>query len=93
MNFPSSYLKSIDVVGRYSVDINGKSYDTILVLDIESHRDCRTVLWRRFNHDDWKLSHFKQKWTEKLPNNERVNLGSLYLCLFIKLLINKFYII
>ncbi len=79
----------IDVVGRYNVDINGKSYDTILVLDIESHgkekkvmtetyldRNGRTVLWRRFNHDDWKLSHFKQKWTEKLPNNERVKINN-----------------
>jgi len=78
----------IDVGGRYTVDINEKSYDTILVLDIESHgdeqkvmtetyldRNGRTVLWRRFNHDDWKLSHFKQKWTEKLPNNERVKIN------------------
>jgi RNA polymerase sigma factor (sigma-70 family) len=79
----------IDVLGRYTVDINDKVYDAILVINIENQGDekkvmtetyldknGRTVLWRRFNHEDWSLSHFKQKWTEKLPNNDRININN-----------------
>lgn len=79
----------IDVLGRYTVDINDKIYDTILVINIENQGDekkimtetyldknGRTVLWRRFNHEDWSLSHFKQKWTEKLPNNDRIKINN-----------------
>lgn len=33
----------------------------------------RTVLWRRFNRDDWAIDHFGGKlWSEKLPDNERL---------------------
>ena len=35
-------------------------------------KNGRTVLWRRFNRDDWAFSRYKQKWTEKLPDNERI---------------------
>lgn len=73
----------LDIVGRYTVTINGKSYDTVCVMDIES-RDCaviseqfldkngKTVLWRRFNRDDWAIDHYKRKWSEQLPENERL---------------------
>jgi hypothetical protein len=55
---------ALDVVGHYEVTICGKTYDTILVIDVESCNDGimtqtyldingRTVLWRRFNKDDW----------------------------------------
>lgn len=74
---------ALDVVGRYTVDINGKSYDTILVMDIELYNNGimsetyldntgRTILWRRFNRDDWAFSRYNQKWSEQLPENERV---------------------
>ncbi len=71
-----------DVVGRYTVTINGREYDTVRLLSLDSYygnyvcceqyvdRNGRTVLWRRFNRDDWNLEHYKQKWSEQLPNNE-----------------------
>ncbi len=73
----------IDVVGRYTVTINGKSYDTICVIDIETYnsgvlseqfidKNGRTVLWRRFNRDDWAMERYKKPWSELLPQNERL---------------------
>jgi len=73
----------LDVVGRYTVTIGGKVYDTICVMDIETYntgvvseqyldQNGRTILWRRFNRDDWAFDRYKQKWSEKLPNNERL---------------------
>ena len=74
----------VDVVGRYAVTINGKTYDTICVMDIQCFNDGvaseqyldengRTVLWRRFNRDDWAMDRFGGKtWSEKLPDNERL---------------------
>jgi len=75
--------QTLDVVGAYTVTIGGKRYDTICVMDIECFDDSiaseqyidakgRTVLWRRFNRDDWAFHRYQQKWTEKLPDNERL---------------------
>jgi len=75
---------SVDVVGRYTVTMNGVSYDTICLMDACTFNDAvlsetyigmdgRTVLWRRFNRDDWALKHFgPQTWSERLPDNERL---------------------
>ena len=81
----------VDVVGRYKVTIGGKSYDTVCVMDIECFNDAvaseqfvdksgRTILWRRFNRDDWAIDRFGGKlWTEKLPNNEHITInGQIY---------------
>lgn len=77
----------LDVVGRYAVTINGKSYDTLCVMDIELYNEAvateqfvdaqgRTVLWRRFNRDDWAIDRFGGKpWSEKLPDNERITIN------------------
>lgn len=78
----------LDIVGRYIVTINGKSYDTVCVWDVECYeyqngvcsqqfldKNGRTVLWRRFNRDDWAFHHFKELWTDKLPDNERVTIN------------------
>ena len=77
----------VDVVGRYRVTIGGKAYDTICVMDIECFNDAvaseqyvdqngRTVLWRRFNRDDWANDRFGGKpWREKLPDNERITIN------------------
>ena len=59
----------LDVVGRYTVEIGGRSYDTVCVIDIDTYNNGvmseqyidangRTVLWRRFNRDDWALDHY-----------------------------------
>ena len=65
----------LDIVGRYTVTIGGKSYDTVCVMDIETYncgvvseqfldKNGKTILWRRFNRDDWAIDHYKNKWSE-----------------------------
>ncbi len=80
----------LDVVGRYEVQINGKTYDTICVIDAGAYeegvlteqyldRNGRTVLWRRFNRNDWMQESYKRLWTELLPENERITVdGETY---------------
>ena len=77
----------VDVVGRYRVEINGKSYDTVCVMDIECYNDAvaseqyidrngRTILWRRFNRNDWAIDRFGGKpWSEKFPENEQITIN------------------
>lgn len=73
----------MDVVGRYDVTINGKTYDTVCLMDIglydentitEQYIDSngRTVLWRRFNKENWRwnFDRFEQTLDEKLKDNE-----------------------
>ena len=79
-----------DVVGRYNVDINGKTYDTICVMElghfnnaiaIEQYIDKngRTVLWRRFNRNDWAFKRYQKKWSDMLPENEQLIInGEIY---------------
>lgn len=77
----------VDVVGRCRVTIGGKTYDTVCVMDIQCFNDGvaseqyidrngRTVLWRRFNHDNWAIDRFGGKpWSQKLPDNERLTIN------------------
>ena len=77
----------VDVVGCYRVTVGGKAYDTVCVMDIECFNDAvaseqyldrngRTILWRRFNRDDWAIERFGGKlWSEKLPDNERLTIN------------------
>lgn len=72
-----------DIVGRYTVTINGKVFDTVCVMVIESYHcgvvseqfldeNGRTILWRRFNRNDWAIERYKKKWSEMLPENEQL---------------------
>lgn len=77
---------ALDIVGRYEVTMDGKAYDTVCVMDIESYekgvvteqyldkQGC-TILWRRFNSDDWKFEQYQKKWSEQLPKNERLKVN------------------
>ena len=76
----------VDVAGRYTVTIDGKSYDTICVMDIQCFNDGvaseqyldqngRTVLWRRFNKNDWAFHRYGKLWSEMLPENERLTIN------------------
>ena len=76
----------LDVVGRYAVRINGKTYDTICVMDIAAYNagvvseqfldaNGRTVLWRRFNADDWGYGRYQKLWTEMYPENETLTVN------------------
>ena len=80
----------LDIVGRYTVTISGKSYDTVCVMDIETYncgvvseqfldKNGKTILWRRYNKNDWANKHYKKLWTEMLPENERLIInGEIY---------------
>ena len=80
----------LDIVGCYTVTIGGKSYDTVCVMDIETY-DCgvvseqfldkngKTILWRRFNRDNWAIDRYKKLWSEQLPENDRLTVnGTTY---------------
>ncbi len=82
-----SDTKAMDIVGRYVVEINGKTYDTVCLIDIETYDDNvvteqyidqngRTVLWRRFNANDYKFEKYNQLWSEKLPENEKIKVNN-----------------
>ena len=80
----------LDIVGRYTVTIDGKSYDTVCVMDVETYncgvvteqfldRNGRTILWRRFNRDDWAIDRYKVPWSKQLPENDRLTVnGTTY---------------
>ena len=73
----------LEIVGRYTVTIHGKSFDTVCVMDIETYncgvvselfldKNGKTILWRRFNRNDWAIDRYKKKWSEQLPSNEQL---------------------
>ena len=73
----------LDIVGRYTVRIGEKTYDTVCVMDVETYdsgvtseqfldENGKTILWRRFNRDDWATGYYKKKWSELLPDNDRL---------------------
>lgn len=80
----------LDVTGRFTVTIGGKEYDTVCVTDCYTYiegamseqyidKNGRTVLWRRFNRDDWAFDRYGKKWTEMLPQNEKLSVnGNTY---------------
>ena len=37
--------------------------------------DGKTILWRRFNRDDWAIEQYKRPWREMLPENERLTVN------------------
>ena len=79
----------MDIAGRYTVTLGGQTYDTVLLMLIYPNgaaaeqyigTDGRTVLWRRFNRDDWHYSGMPEgRWSEHLPENERITIdGEMY---------------
>ncbi len=77
----------MDIVGRYELTIKGKTYDTVCLIDINAYNDGvlseqfldrngRTILWRRFNRNDWHFNHYQKLWTEMLSENERYTANS-----------------
>ena len=76
----------MDIIGRYKVTINGNVYDTVCLIDINAYnngvlseqfidKNGRTILWRRFNKNDWHFSRYQKLWTDMLPDNERYNVN------------------
>ena len=76
-----------DIVGRFRITFNGAVYDTIRLIDYENSnqggmlseyfidKNGRTVLWRRFNRNDWAFKRYGKLWTEMLPENETLTVN------------------
>ena len=81
---------AVDIVGRCTLTLDGVPYDTVCVMDVGSYEEDtaseqfldetgRTLLWRRFNPDDWRFDHYGKRWSEMLPENERLTVnGRVY---------------
>lgn len=80
-----------DIVGRFRITMNDTVYDTVRLIDFENSNQggmlCeyyldangRTVLWRRFNKNDWANKRYGNLWTEMLPQNETIFVnGEIY---------------
>ena len=76
----------MDVVGRCDVTLDGVPYETVCLMDLGMYdegivseqylnRDGQTVLWRRFNRDDWAIDRYGKRWSELLPENERITVN------------------
>ena len=73
----------MDLVGRCTVTLNGAAHDTVCLMDLGMYyqgmvseqyidRSGHTVLWRRFNRDDWEMDRYGKAWSALLPDNERL---------------------
>ena len=78
----------LDIAGRYTVTIGGKCYDTVCVMDMETYNsgvvaeqfldaNGRTILWRRYNRNDWAMDRYQKPWTELLPDNDRLTINGI----------------
>ena len=78
--------ETVDIVGRYAVTIGNQTYDTVCVMDVHApcdgvaseqylNQNGRTILWRRFNKNDWASNRYGKRWTELLPENERLTIN------------------
>ncbi len=76
----------MDIAGRCELTLNGIQHDTICLMDLGMYmegivseqflnHDGQTLLWRRFNRDDWALDRYGKKWSELLPENERLTVN------------------
>ena len=81
-----------DIVGRFTISINGISYDTVRLIDFQAcgnnegmlcehylDKNGRAILWRRFNKNNWAHKRYGKLWTEMLPENEKLIVnGEIY---------------
>ena len=76
-----------DILGRFAITINNITYDTIRLIDYQDgnqggmlcehylDKNGRTILWRRFNKNDWAYKRYGKLWTEILPGNETLTVN------------------
>ena len=76
----------MDLTGRCELTLNGTVHDTVCLMDLGMYmegivseqflnHDGQTVLWRRFNRDDWAIERYGKKWSELLPENEKLTVN------------------
>ena len=70
---------TMDIVGAYTVTIQNKEYDTVCLMEYYDDgvlteqfldKNGRTILWRRFNKNDWAYKRYGELWSDMLPENE-----------------------
>ncbi len=76
-----------DIVGSFKITLNNKVYETVRIVDYQNgnhggmlceyyiDENGRTILWRRFNKNDWASKRYGKPWTELLPENERLTIN------------------
>lgn len=80
-----------DIVGSFAITIGEKTYETVRLIDFQKganggmlceyylDRNGRSILWRRFNHNNWAHGRYGTQWTELLPENETLVVnGAIY---------------
>ena len=64
--------------------IQNKEYDTVCLMEYYDDsvlteqfldKNGRTILWRRFNKNDWAYNRYGKLWTEMLPENEKLTVN------------------
>ena len=61
---------------RHSLCLDVALYNEAVVSEQYIDQKGRTVLWRRFNRDDWAMESFGGGlWSERLPDNERLTVN------------------
>ena len=50
-------------------------YIECIVSEQYLNNEGRTVLWRRFNRDDWAMDRYGKTWSELLPENEQITVN------------------
>lgn len=78
----------MDIVGRYCVTLDNTEYDTVCAIEYSENgaltevfidKSGRTVLWRRFNKNDWAFGRYKKTWSQMLPDSETLTVdGETY---------------
>ena len=90
----------LDVVGRCDLVLDGKPNDCIAIMDLSAclegiaslqflNREGRTLLWQRYNRDDWEMNRYGRRWSELLKDNDRLTVnGDTYVhwydCLYVR---------
>ena len=90
----------LDVVGRCDLTLDGKTTDCLAIMDLSAYaegvaslqfvnKDGRTLLWQRYNRDDWELDRYGKRWSELLPDNDRITVNDTtyvhwYDCLYLR---------
>lgn len=76
-----------DIVGCFKVTLREKVYETVRLVDFQNStnggmlveyyldKNGRTILWRRFNANNWAKKRYGKSWTEILPKNERMTVN------------------
>ncbi|NLC04830.1 MAG: hypothetical protein GX787_11210 [Tissierellia bacterium] len=79
-------IHNADIVGRYTVKIGNKEFDTIRQIYFNSHHEIvenyinnkgNVVLFRRFNKFDWRYKKgYDNLWTDMYPLSDRIILNN-----------------